>query len=112
MLAYPRNNDQLGATVRIEYYRIGIRGSRETDTPELIRSKALRMRGDPGFMERLAALRPPAKRRDEELLSSALDALQTERDPAPRLIARPHCTEALNPSEARLRARFATRAGR
>jgi UDP:flavonoid glycosyltransferase YjiC (YdhE family) len=78
LLAYPRNHDQCGNAARIEYHGIGLRGRRKTDTPEVIRSKALRILDDPRFRERLAALRATVSRREEALLSDALNAIKAE----------------------------------
>jgi|SRR5882672_3105070 len=89
LLAYPRNHDQCGNAARIEYHGLGLRGRRKTDTPEQIRSKALRILDDPRFRERLAALRATVSRREEPLLSDALAAIKAEPQPASIEIPRP-----------------------
>jgi UDP:flavonoid glycosyltransferase YjiC (YdhE family) len=89
MLAYPRNHDQFGNAVRIEYHGIGLRGSREADTPDVIRSKAFQILGDPRFRERLRALNAVASRREKGLLSDALDAIGAEAYPLVRELSRP-----------------------
>jgi zeaxanthin glucosyltransferase len=74
MLAYPRNHDQLGNTARVHFHGIGLRGRRDTDGPDVIRAKALKILDDPRFRERLATLRARVARREEALLSDALGA--------------------------------------
>lgn len=85
MLAYPAFHDQFGNAVRIEYHGIGLRGSREADTPEMIRSKAFRILNDRGFKERLGVLHAVASRSEEALLSDALNAVGAEAYPVVRM---------------------------
>jgi zeaxanthin glucosyltransferase len=78
MLAYPRNHDQLGNSARIEFHGLGLRGRRDSDSPEIIRRKALRILGDPSFRRRLRSLRNIVSNAQKPLMDEALAVVDSQ----------------------------------
>jgi zeaxanthin glucosyltransferase len=83
MLAYPRDSDQFGNAARIGYFGLGLRGERRHDDAAAIRRKAMQIRADCRFRDRLHAMRAEIEHGESDLLAAALaDVLSRPAEPS------------------------------